>query len=108
EMTADDALHRLRRRPGPDPVECEQAEEFLREALAGGGRPVKDVEEEGLQVHGFRLDTLRRARKNLKVKAYRETIPGAWWIRLRREGEAKSEVVANAECGVWNAELNAG
>lgn len=104
ETTADTTLHQLRRRPGPDPIECELAEEFLREALADGGRPVKDVEEEGREVHGLRLDTLRRARKNLKVQAYRPVVPGPWWIRLKEEDGGRRTEVGGQESGVRGQE----
>jgi putative DNA primase/helicase len=94
ETTADAALRQLHGRSGPDPHECKLAEEFLRQTLAGEGLPVKEVEAEGLQAHGFRLDTLRRARKNLKVKAFRKKIPGPWWIRLRADDE-KNKITLN-------------
>lgn len=91
EISADKALDQLRRRPGPDPVECEAAEEFLRAALADGGRLVKEVEEEALEIRGIRSGTLRVARTNLGLIAYREQIPGPWSIRLRTDEDDKTD-----------------
>ena len=71
ETSADTTLHQLRRRPGPDPIECELAEEFLRETLAAGGRAVAlalvfaDVE----------------SRRAVRVRALRRPPPAAGAIR---------------------------
>ena len=45
------------------------AENFLREALASGPRRSRDVEEEAKELHGISQRTLKRARRDLHIKA---------------------------------------
>jgi len=83
EMTADDALaaeaEGLKR--GPEARRRAEAERLLREALANGPRPGKDVEAE-LMKAGIAKKTIRNARESLGIKAYQPMIPGPWLWRL--------------------------
>ena len=83
-MTADDCLAAEQRleRPGPEADELREAESFLNQALANGPHLTKEVEEESREVHGIKKRTLERARKNLGVESFRETVPGPWFLRL--------------------------
>jgi hypothetical protein len=75
--TADEAMEHSRPHPAND-----EAVEFLRDALADGPRPTKEVEEEAREAHGITQRTLYRARKTLNVEAYRPEHLGAWYLRL--------------------------
>lgn len=88
-VTADEALHLEPERRGPNPGERSEAEAFLAAALAGGPRPVKELESEARDGHGLSMPTLRRAQKELGIIAYRPTIPGPWWWR---RGDPKGSV----------------
>jgi putative DNA primase/helicase len=85
ETTADEALASLPRQHGPDPDQRVEAVEFLKQALADGPRLVKDVESEGWHAHCVRVRTLHRARKALRIEAFRKEVPGPWWMRLPEE-----------------------
>lgn len=54
-----------------------EAKDFLREALAAGPRPAKDIEEDA-KAAGITDRTLRRARKVLKVKATKGGFVAPW------------------------------
>lgn len=83
-MTADEAL--LGMRPcGPEAERCEEAKTYLRYALAGGPRLVKEIEAEAWRMCRIRKRTLERARKELEVEATRESHRGRWWLRLPEE-----------------------
>jgi AAA domain len=65
----------------------QDGEEFLRETLARGPRPTGQVEDDAADL-GIRTRTLARARAELGVVAYRESVPGEkrgagqWLLRL--------------------------
>jgi AAA domain len=62
-----------------------EAIEFLRERLAGGRAKTADVEEEA-EAHGISKATLRRARKELGVKPWRNRgLKGDWYLELPPE-----------------------
>lgn len=66
-----------------------EAEVFLREVLAGGAAPAKQVQAEARDA-GISTMTLRRAREALGVRAYRVGVEGrrgggAWWWSLPGE-----------------------
>jgi hypothetical protein len=73
--------------------------EFLRNLLAGGSRPVKEIEEEA-KAAGVSRMTLRRARESLEIvpkkKGY---FPGEWhWELPQKEGvAAQPETVEDVE-----------
>lgn len=81
-----DAGRLLAGAPTPeDRTEREEAEDFLRDALANGSRRSRDVEAEA-RAHGISVRTLKRARKQLGVRAEQMTtgVAGAneWWVIL--------------------------
>ncbi|MFQ5732842.1 MAG: AAA family ATPase, partial [Planctomycetaceae bacterium] len=80
DLTADDRVAEdLRPKRGPDPEAQNEAQVFLRQALADGPRLVKDIRSEALDAHGIGKRTLDRAKKSIGVVAYRPEIPGPWW-----------------------------
>ncbi len=82
DTNADDALSNEPRKRGPAPEAQEEAEQFLRDALADGPQPTKEVEKEAREGYGIASATLKRARKSLGVESYRPVIPGPWMLRL--------------------------
>jgi hypothetical protein len=59
-----------------------EAVEFLRDRLSGGPVKTADVEEEG-EAHGISKSALRRARKELGVRAKKDKkIQGDWYLEL--------------------------
>jgi|GEM_PF-804216 len=90
-MHADDALAAAAAagtaRRGPDPAAHLLAVTWLREALAGGPRPARDLRDEWLHGHGGSERTLKRAKHSLGVDAYRPEVPGPWWWRLEQGGQ---------------------
>lgn len=81
-MSADEAMAPEPRQRGPDPTDRNEAVDFLRTALADGPRLSKELEEEAREGHGIAVKTLKRARKEIGVVAYREEVLGPWWNRL--------------------------
>jgi len=83
EMSADDALaaeaEGLKR--GPEARRRAEAERLLKEALADGPRPGKDVEAE-LMDAGITKKTIRNARESLGVVSYKDGYQGQWFWRL--------------------------
>lgn len=81
DITADDAVNR-------EPItetqstERDEAAEWLKQALAAGARPAKDIIEEAQQVKTISKRTLDRAKKAIGIDAYRIKNPGPWWWRL--------------------------
>jgi hypothetical protein len=86
-MTADAAMAAVqesrRGRPGPTPVECSAAQEWLSDTLARGPRLAKDVKDEWANGFDGSPATLKRAKKLLGVESFRPDIPGEWWWRLK-------------------------
>lgn len=82
--TADDALRREQaaQKPGPDSDARSAAEASLRTALADGARPANDIKDEWKNGEGGSLRTLDRAKQQIGVESYRETVPGPWLWRL--------------------------
>jgi hypothetical protein len=63
-----------------------RAEKFLREVLAEGPRPTKDIEEEAANGYGIAKRTLERARRDLHIPF--KKIGAGWWISLpEHEGD---------------------
>jgi hypothetical protein len=54
----------------------------LRAALAEGPRLAKDLKDEWRDGQDGSERTLKRAKKALRVEAYRPEVPGPWWWRL--------------------------
>ena len=61
----------------------DDAVEFLENALASGWLPSKEVEAEA-KAAGISVATLRRAKKQLKVKSVKSAMQGCWMLELRR------------------------
>jgi len=85
-MSADEALAAETQKRGPEARQRAEAEQLLRDALAGGPRPARDVEDE-LHAAGVAPKTLRRARESLGVVVYHPRVPGPWYWRLPEGGQ---------------------
>lgn len=85
-MSADDALavecQSREAKPGPDAEAFDAASDWLRSALADGPRLAKDLKDEWRDGQDGSERTLKRAKKALRVEAYRPEMPGPWWWRL--------------------------
>jgi putative DNA primase/helicase len=85
-MTADEALAaenaKERKKPGPEPREQDKAVRFLRDALAKGPRPAKELIEEAREAQGINKTTLERAKATANVESFQRKKPGPWWWRL--------------------------
>jgi putative DNA primase/helicase len=98
-MSADEAMSAEPRRRGPAADEFEEATEFLRTALADGPRPTKEVEQEAREGYGIAKRTLERARKSLQVESFRQTVPGAWMLRLPNTANNSANAPESQQCG---------
>ena len=90
--TADEILSA--NREGSETPERAEAEEFLRDALAGGPRPSIEIETEAKGA-GVSWRTVRRAQKALGIKPYRKAEAGdglgksgRWYWSLPGSGDA--------------------
>jgi len=82
EMSADEALAvPTGGRPGPEPQERTEAEEWLRDALADGPRPASELFSEAA-ADGITKGTLKRAKGQLGVVAKKGGWDGGWAWRL--------------------------
>ena len=77
KMTADEALA-VR---GNGSLAVKEAEDFLQTLLSGGPVPSKQVDAEAQEV-GIAKATLRRAKKKLGIKPYKDGLKGAWLCAL--------------------------
>lgn len=68
-----------RRRRGGAGEAVEEAEEFLRDTLAGGPRTVREIEAEARDA-GIAPRTLRRAREALDIRPRKSGMGGAWLL----------------------------
>jgi hypothetical protein len=74
-----------------DGGEQARAEDYLREALAKGPQPTKDIEDEATNAHGISKGTLVRARSDLRIPAAKRST--GWWIALpEHEGDLRDGV----------------
>lgn len=81
-ISADEALAAPKGKPGPEANDQQDAEAFLRDALANGARLSKELTADAQEGHGIAPRTLSRARKSLGVEAFRESPTGPWMARL--------------------------
>ena len=86
-----------RKKPG-QPAKLDQAMLLLAVELAGGARPTTEIEELA-EAKGISKRTLKTARKDLGVEAFKEAFDGPWWLRLTQgaiasPGDPGSERVA--------------
>jgi putative DNA primase/helicase len=79
-MTANQALHAAAE-SAKNEGGLREAEEFLRDVLASGALPTKQVEKEAAGL-GITAATLRRARGRLGVSATKDGLRGGWVLRL--------------------------
>jgi hypothetical protein len=82
DTSADDALAPTTPHRGRAPEERAEAIAFLRQALAAGPRLGSDVLADAKGGHGITDRTLTRARRELRVQAYRESPKGKWLWKL--------------------------
>ncbi|GAG35008.1 unnamed protein product, partial [marine sediment metagenome] len=81
-VPADEALGPLvPNKPGPDPQERSEATDWLREALTDSPRPAKELFVEAKK-DGISEGTLKRAKRELDVKAEKPSWQGGWVWRL--------------------------
>jgi hypothetical protein len=74
--TADEALAA----DGKSSLALAEAEDFLQALLADGEVPSKQVEEEAQEI-GITKATLRRAKKELGIKPFKDGMKGGWrWV----------------------------
>jgi hypothetical protein len=86
--TADDAVsYEPERKDGQKETERDEAAAWLRDALADGPMPAKEVREAAKEAEGIAPRTLDRAKQAVGVEAYRPENPGPWFWRLPAEGE---------------------
>jgi RecA-family ATPase len=93
-VSADEALRATDAQGGSDHTAATEAEDFLREFLAGGPAPAKDGEEHARAI-GIAPRTLKRARKKLGVVAEKGGLREGWTWRLPPEGGQISPKGAN-------------
>jgi hypothetical protein len=74
-ITANEALAAETGSNGPSP--CQEAEAFLRELLADGALPQKQVKADS-HAAGLSWATVRRAKARLKIKPYKSGMDGGW------------------------------
>lgn len=89
--TVEDVMEALRQIAAKPSYAVNRAMEFLQEALAAGPRLTREVEMEAKQEHGISKASLERARKEMKVRAFRKEIPGASWICSKDDEAWKTE-----------------
>ncbi len=82
DTNADDQLSTEPKKRGPEPEAQEDAEAYLRDVLANGPKPTKQIEVDAKDGYGISRRSLERARKKLGVESFRETVPGPWLLRL--------------------------
>jgi len=85
-MTADDILNPEDKKPGPPPVERDEAREWLCIALSNGPRSAEELFEEAEAV-GISKATLKRAKEELRgvIKASKTGFQGPWTWGLSKE-----------------------
>ncbi|MGB2932410.1 MAG: hypothetical protein WBF40_03345 [Methyloceanibacter sp.] len=76
-MTADEALAV----GGKSSLAVKEAKDFLQALLSGGPVPSKQVDADAQEV-GIAKATLRRAKKKLGIKPYKDGMKGAWLCAL--------------------------
>ena len=77
-ITANEALAAEVSNNGPKP--CQEAETFLRELLANGALPQKQVKADADE-SGLSWATVRRAKSRLNIKPYKSGMDGGWmWM----------------------------
>jgi putative DNA primase/helicase len=98
-MSADDCLAAESKasKPGPRADARLHAVAWLRTALADGPRQAKELLNEAREAACLSPATLRRAREELGVEAYREHVPGPWYWRLPQGAHVEPAVSKGPE-----------
>jgi hypothetical protein len=88
-MNADDCLAAECKasKPGPKAEVRQHAIAWLRAALINGPRAAKELIDEAREAACISPATLRRARDELRVEAYREQVPGPWFWRTPKDSQ---------------------
>jgi putative DNA primase/helicase len=99
-ITADEAVNREPQHGDGKRTECDEAADWLREALAGGPMPAKEIRELAKESEGIATRTLDRAKKSAGIEAFRPENPGPWYWRLPGAGahchhDPKGEIGGN-------------
>jgi hypothetical protein len=91
QMNADDCLAAESKasKPGPKADVRQLAVAWLRAALAGSPRAAKELMDEAREAACIAPATLRRAREELRVEAYREQVSGPWFWRLPQDAQGE-------------------
>jgi hypothetical protein len=88
-LSADAELARTKKRKGPAAIQRKEAIVYLRQALAGGPRLVKEVEAEAMELHAISRRTLVRARKALRINAFHLHADEPYWMELPAAKESR-------------------
>jgi hypothetical protein len=102
-ITADEALAPDAKERGRPADDRQDAEAWLREALAGGPRLAKDVTAEAIEGHCIAKRTLDRARKAVRVVAFREEHRGPWWWKLPDDSQCHNGKPATPDRELWHS-----
>jgi hypothetical protein len=90
-ILADDVLAaHPTRNPGPDPIERDEATQWLADALADGPRPAKELFAQA-EKDGISKGTLKRAKRELGVIASKDGWDGGWVWRLPHNGNEQDQ-----------------
>jgi len=101
EMSVEEALE-----AAPKPTPRERAAEWLEELFSAGPMLTTEVERRAAAA-GFSRITLRRARRELGVQAYRHSLTDPWQVRLPADPAANSEnVIASPSSNLSRDEAN--
>lgn len=105
--TADEALSQDEpRKRGPDADVRDEAMGYLLGALGNGPRLARDILDEAANGYGIAKRTLDRARKELKVEAYRPKVPGPWWWRLPEADKVTNPPAEKQRGNLGNVDRN--
>jgi len=99
-LTADALL--VPARPG-DRSRIEEAEDFLRQALATGPQPTKEIQQQAKD-NGISLATLRRASKSLGVVKKPGGFEKPWTVELPRVAQDSAEVLKSESRATLDAD----
>ena len=83
-ISIDEALRRTGRRPGPEPGEREEAEEWLRGYLQDGPKPARKLFQEA-QRDGISRSTLKRAKAAMPVESHKAGMDQGWTWHLAKQ-----------------------
>lgn len=94
-MSADEAMDRLRQRPGRKPDDRNSAADWLREQLAAGPRPAADILDDA-EVEDFKPWTVRRAFKQLGCQRHKSGFDDGWvWSLPEGNTEATNPIICH-------------